>query len=99
MLRFSCRSARATKAQLLSPFSTSLAPSAVDRIVAAAGEGGAKSATVSFEDHATFEFHALWLRDACRDASHVEGAWLRRVRSRVPRPLPCSRRTLALDPP
>ena len=26
---------------------------------------------ISFTDGSTFRFHSLWLRDACRDASHV----------------------------
>jgi len=31
------------------------------------------SLEVSFDDGARYNLHSLWLRDACRDASHVEG--------------------------
>mmetsp|Transcript_88660 Transcript_88660/g.271437 ORF Transcript_88660/g.271437 Transcript_88660/m.271437 type:complete len:489 (-) Transcript_88660:188-1654(-) len=33
-----------------------------------------RSVDVYFEDGAAFRFHAIWLRDACRDAAHVSQA-------------------------
>ena len=45
---------------------------AATRLVAARAAETSREAEVSFADGSTFLFHALWLRDACRDASCVE---------------------------
>ena len=45
---------------------------AATRVVAARAAETSREAEVSFADGSTFLFHALWLRDACRDASCVE---------------------------
>ena len=42
-------------------------------IVAAAKATNGKEAEIRFSDGSAFAFHALWLRDSCRDAAHVEG--------------------------
>ena len=42
-------------------------------IVAAAKATNGKEAEIRFGDGSAFAFHALWLRDSCRDAAHVEG--------------------------
>ena len=67
--------ARATRAAFVSPvrmnstFPTALA--ATDRIVSVHKDSG-KTAQLSFADGSVYDFHALWLRDACRDPQHVE---------------------------
>ena len=48
------------------PSTPPVGPAAFARAVAAG-----KHVEVSFEDGHTFLFHALWLRDACRDERHV----------------------------
>ena len=42
------------------------------RVVAAKAADTSREAEVRFGDGSAFLFHALWLRDACRDAAHVE---------------------------
>jgi len=39
---------------------------------------------VRFEDGSTFRFHALWLRDACRDAHHVSTKAGERILAQTP---------------
>lgn len=41
-------------------------------IIAARANKSSREAEILFGDGSTFCFHSLWLRDACRDTSHVE---------------------------
>eukprot|EP01047_Picozoa_sp_COSAG01_P003012 COSAG01_NODE_86_length_27623_cov_39.847224_2_plen_582_part_00 len=51
-------------------------------VVQATAEG--EDVQVSFGDGATFKFHALWLRDACRDESLVKAEAGERILHRIP---------------
>ena len=48
------------------------AASSGSRVVAVKAAATSREAEVRFGDGSAFLFHALWLRDACRDAAHVE---------------------------
>ena len=44
----------------------------VPRLVGAAAIASGKAAELTFNDGGKFHFHALWLKDACRDEAHRE---------------------------
>ena len=53
-------------------------------VVAAEVADGGKAVDVSFGSGATYRFHALWLRDACRDEAHVAAAAGERILTATP---------------
>ena len=53
-------------------------------VVAAEVADGGKAVDVSFGSGATYRFHALWLRDACRDEAHVAAAAGERILMMLP---------------
>ena len=67
------RNALARTPKTLKPSLARLASTAASpRLVSARASSTTREAEISFCDGSTFRFHALWLRDSCRDEAHVE---------------------------
>jgi len=67
----------------LAPVSASSAPFANVKCINAAVADHGKRVQVRFCDGSMFEFHGLWLRDACRDSNVVSAAAGERYLSRI----------------